>query len=1440
MLAGLAIIAMPSTTWAATNQTRTVFAHSIKEVAPSAAAISSPGQAFLARTALRAEETAASMNFEVVLRMPNFAEFQSRVAQGEQIAPAEMAAKFLPSADDYARVTAWLETQGLTVTRTDTNRLAVFARSSVANVQQALQVTFARVSMHGTEYTSAITPPTLPDDLASVVLGIHGLQPHVRPHRLVALHPEAAAGSSPPYYPAQVAQAYQATGLGLTGRGQTIAILGGAFPATNDLTDFWQAANVSVAQSQIQLVPVDGGPTKPSQDALTEVALDVEWASALAPGATIRVYSFSETDATGYDAVYQQVYADLSTQPGLHQFSISFGFGETDLDHDYVLIVAQYMAMLANAGVTVFAASGDTANMIDGKVQVSSPASDPSVTAVGGTTLKFDSSGNVASETAWSGSGGGNSTVFFRPAWQTGPGINPSGIMRLIPDVAALGDPKYGAFVIYGGQQKLIGGTSLGTPVWAAFCALINQARANSGQSPVGLLNPKIYPLIGSSALRDITAGSAGSNSAGAGHDLCTGVGVPDVGALVQAIGNAGAAPLIVTLLNTEQWAMPGQNMTFAIATQGTPPLHYQWQRQASGSTSWSNLTDGSAYIGTATATLIARGATYANNGDEFRCSVLNSAGGATSNSAVVLVNPYGVTTFAGWPGQAACVDGVGRMARFIYPGGIRLDAAGNVYVTDGDANTLRKIAPDGTVTTLAGAAGVAGSADGLSSTARFFGPGGAAVDGAGNLYIADSGNYTVRKLTVSTGIVSTLAGLAGNRGTTDGTGSAARFYDPQNIAVDTAGNLYVADGAGNTIRKVSPAGVVTTLAGSPGLAGATDGIASIARFNFPTGIAVDGTGNVYVADCYNNKVRKIVPGGMVTTLAGTGTAGYADGPGATATFYNPAGVAVDAAGTVYVADQGNSMIRAITPAGVVSWVAGLAWLKGAIDGPTSLAATTIYMGDFPLQMTWPTALFRGPADVAVDTAGVIYVADAYNRTVRRIVPGRLVVPQIQTYPTNQTVLAGQTATFAVTAIGSDLLTYQWRIGGAPFTNLQDNAIYSGTNTPTLTVKATSNASNGTSYSCVVRNNLGTQTTSGVVLYVQGPPEIITSLKSVFVPVGGTLSLTAPVTDVYSDSYQWQLNGVNLPGQTSSSFELTNVQPAKAGTYSVVVTNSYGSVTAPVATVTVGSARLTSLSVRMMAGSGSQTLIVGFTINGATAKSVLVRGIGPTLAQYGVVGFLADPQLALYSSSSTGPIASNDNWGGSGSLADLFRQVQAFALPANSLDAAILMPLSSGVYTAQVTSTGNPGVTLIEAYDADLGTPDGRFVAVSARAQAGTGSGTLTVGFALTGNLPRKLLIRAVGPALTPLGVTGVLADPQLNLYSGDNTLIASNDNWSSNPADATLLAAAAVQVQDFPLLANSLDAALLVTLQPGTYTATVVGANGGTGVALIEVYDVP
>jgi sugar lactone lactonase YvrE len=196
------------------------------------------------------------------------------------------------------------------------------------------------------------------------------------------------------------------------------------------------------------------------------------------------------------------------------------------------------------------------------------------------------------------------------------------------------------------------------------------------------------------------------------------------------------------------------------------------------------------------------------------------------------------------------------------------VDGAGNAYVADTENHTIRKVTPGGTVTTLAGLGGSSGSADGTGSAARFYWPYGVAVDSAGNVYVADTWNYTIRKVTPG-GVVTTLAGLAGTGGSTDGTGSAARFNYPSGVAVDSAGTVYVADRGNHTIRKVTPGGAVTTLAGLADSYGSADGTGSAARFDSPRGVAVDSAGNVYVADYYNNTIRKVTPGGVVTTLAG-------------------------------------------------------------------------------------------------------------------------------------------------------------------------------------------------------------------------------------------------------------------------------------------------------------------------------------------------------------------------------------------------------------------------------------------------------------------------------------------------------------------------------------------------------------------------------------------
>src|SRR5438034_200826 len=227
----------------------------------------------------------------------------------------------------------------------------------------------------------------------------------------------------------------------------------------------------------------------------------------------------------------------------------------------------------------------------------------------------------------------------------------------------------------------------------------------------------------------------------------------------------------------------------------------------------------------------------------------------------------YTFTTLAGNAGYGSA-DGTGNAARFFHPSSVAVDRSGNVYVADSSNHTIRKATPAGVVTTLAGLAGYGGSADGTGSTARFFSPYGVAVDSGDNVYVADTANHTIRKVTPA-GEVMTLAGLAGSPGGADGTGSAARFTVPYGVAVDGADNVYVGDTANATIRKVTPAGVVTTLAGLAGSFGSVDATGSAARFGFPSGVAADSAGNVYVADKSNHTIRKMTPAGAVTTLAG-------------------------------------------------------------------------------------------------------------------------------------------------------------------------------------------------------------------------------------------------------------------------------------------------------------------------------------------------------------------------------------------------------------------------------------------------------------------------------------------------------------------------------------------------------------------------------------------
>lgn len=342
-------------------------------------------------------------------------------------------------------------------------------------------------------------------------------------------------------------------------------------------------------------------------------------------------------------------------------------------------------------------------------------------------------------------------------------------------------------------------------------------------------------------------------------------------------------------------------------------------------------------------------------------------------NNTIRKVSPAGVvSTLAGTPGVTGSADGLGGAASFNAPTGVAVDAQGNLFVADCLNATIRRITPDGRVTTLAGTPGVRGSADGGGAAASFDGPLGVAVDPAGDVVVADTGNAVIRKVTAA-GVVSTLAGTAGTPGSADGTGAAARFTTPFGVAVDGSGLIYVAD-ANDTIRRITPAGGVTTLAGMPGMAGSTDGSGSAARFGSPFGVAADAQGQVYVADTDNHVIRRITPTGTVTTLAGTpGVPGSVDGAGGAARFNRPLGVAVDGMGTVYVADFGNTALRRIAPGGDVATLAGAALGMGSADGGGAAAG------------------FQAPSGVAVDLQGNVFVADAGNHTIRKVTPAGLV-----------------------------------------------------------------------------------------------------------------------------------------------------------------------------------------------------------------------------------------------------------------------------------------------------------------------------------------------------------------------------------------------------------------------------------------------------------------
>jgi kumamolisin len=489
--------------------------------------------------------------FSLAIPQEARAKLEERVLKGEVVNPKDLAKDYAPKPEDVERLVKWLKDEGFEVTHITPDKSSVYVRGTVAQLEKSLAVKMVRVTKKGLTYNAAQDAPSLPADVGAGVQAIIGLQPFrqaTKKSRVYRPTSPPAAGANianaPPYLVKEVLKAYNADGLDVTGKGQKIAILIDTLPMDADTAHFWTKNNLPVVANRVEKVNVKDGPLPPIEEG--EESMDVQWTSGIASGATVRVYACGSLAFVDLDRGLDRILADATNDPELRQLSISLGLGEQFLSPDGTLdgeiaIERDKFLKLASLGVNVFVSSGDGGSNPDQFGQSGGPqqpewmASCPFVVAVGGTVLHLNGDGGVASETGWAGSGGGISKVFDRPPYQNQPGM-PQVQKRLVPDVSALAAPETGAYVRVLGQDRQIGGTSLSAPVWAGFCAIMNESRTKADKPALPFLNPVIYQLMTSDCFRDIQGGSNGAFTANAGYDMVTGIGAPNIKNLITKL----------------------------------------------------------------------------------------------------------------------------------------------------------------------------------------------------------------------------------------------------------------------------------------------------------------------------------------------------------------------------------------------------------------------------------------------------------------------------------------------------------------------------------------------------------------------------------------------------------------------------------------------------------------------------------------------------------------------------------------------------------------------------------------------------------------------------------------------------------------------------------------------------------------------------------------
>jgi uncharacterized protein (TIGR03437 family) len=1364
------------------------------------------------------------------------------------LTPAQFGDQFGPAPEDIERITSWLTSQGFQVAGVADGRVAVEFSGTAAQVEQALHTPIHSYLVNGEQHFANAQDPQIPAALSSVVAGIvslHNFPMKSMHHTTGAFRKEPGGGWVPaglaPQYtvpwnglslyavaPADFATIYNLQPLwsaGIDGTGQTIAIVGRSNIVVQDVRNFRSAFGLPAHDPIVTLTGADPGTAIADDE--SENVLDVEWSGAVARGATINLVVSAST-ATDGATLSSNYIVEKNLAPVL---SSSFGVCEL-----FGVSQNQYYNNLwqqaAAQGITVVVASGDggsglceeRAEYAQSGVAVNGVASTPYNVAVGGTDFSdvlsgtesvywssFNTAGTLASalsyipEMTWNdtcaspqvlsffgpqvgsstaealcntphtqspsvltvdGGSGGASSLYPKPSWQSGVNGIPTDNQRDLPDVSLFsGDDSLWLHAYTfcqsdqqgacsssspGGFATMLGyGDSYGAPEFAGIMALVNQ-KTGSRQ---GLANPALYSLASveygsptspntaslqacnssaspasssSCVFHDVTVGdnsvpclkgtpncyvfsasdrygilSTSTTSlvpayqAGPGYDLATGLGSVNITNLVNKwpggnshlsigkthIGNfaqgqsnatytvavsngvsAGPTNGMVTVTETAPAALTVVSMTgtgwtcsantcrrsdalaagsiypaiaVTVNVASNAPSQVTNQVTVSGgnsasatandvttivpcctiSTTTTAAASPSSVATTGSATLTATVAAASGSGTptgavtfnlgstQLGSATLTGSGGSALATLVVTGSELGVGSYsiaanysgdANFNGSSASVTfvvtpppslgyvistvagngtsgfsgdgGPATSAEFQQPWAIAVDSADNLFIADYQNNRVRKVTPAGIISTVAGNGNLGFSGDGGPATsAKLASPSGVAVDGTGNLFIADYGNNRIRKVTPA-GTISTVAGSGLNLGDTGdgGPATSAELDYPAGVAVDGAGNLFFAEST--RIRKVTAAGIISTVAGNgtQGFSG-DGGPATSAELDQPNAIAVDSAGNLFIADWENNRIRKVTPAGIISTVAGNGPlfpsgGGFSGdgGPATLAVLNEPESVAVDSAGNLFIADGDNSRVRRVTSAGTISTVAGNgSWGFGGDGGPAALA-----------EVQWPSG-------VALDSAGNLFIVDSTYR-VRKLTP----------MTSSLTVSKSHSGTFSLAQTGA---TYTVSVGNLASSGPTNGPVTVTENPPTgLTLVSMA----GPGWACAsvtcTRSDVLSPGSSypAITVTVNVAPDAPSQvINQVTVSGGGSVSSAANDTT----------NIGSGPG-TLTTIALTASPNMIAPTGSTTLNASLGAIVnvAPTGTVTfyLGSSLLGSATVTSAGGTAQATLIV--------------------------------------------------------------------------------------------------------------------------------------------------------------------------------------------------------------------------------------------------------